>query len=109
MVQHLAPKDRFAYQGIKVKYIRVAVQRLVMILPVEEQVNFLDLSEKEKQAANELRNDEMRIQAHEKKYVDQGKVKSNLIKELMSSVAMLEQVPKKWRLDDGSDLDLLKK
>ena len=88
LVQHLAPKDRFAYQGIKVKYIRVAVQRLVMILPVEEQVNFPDLSEEEKQAAKELSNDEMRIQGQEKKYIEQGKVKSNMIKEMMSSVAM---------------------
>lgn len=37
LLQHLPEKQRLEYRGVTEKFIRVAVQRLVMILPVEEQ------------------------------------------------------------------------
>ena len=37
LLQHLPEKQRMEYRGITEKFIRVAIQRLVMILPVEEQ------------------------------------------------------------------------
>ena len=37
LIQHLKEQDRLKYKGITMKYIRVSVQRLVLIVPVEEQ------------------------------------------------------------------------
>ena len=102
LVQHMSTKDRLAYTGIKVKYIRVAVQRLVMILPVEEQINFPDLTEEEKKAAKDLGENE--VESHRMSRA----VTSNMIKEMMSSRAVLERVPVAWRLDNGCDLELVR-
>ena len=43
LIQHMSRKDRLSYKGIQIRNIRVAVQRLIIILPVEEQANIRDL------------------------------------------------------------------
>ena len=53
LVQHMSGKDRLSYKGITVKYIRVAVQRLIIIMPVEEQVDMKTITEEEKQKAQQ--------------------------------------------------------
>ena len=47
LVQHMRGKDRLSYKGVTIKYIRVAVQRLVLILPVEEQEDIKPISNEE--------------------------------------------------------------
>ena len=47
LLQHVALKDREKYTGITLKYVRVGVQRLVLIMPVEEQDGIRDVSKEE--------------------------------------------------------------
>ena len=47
LIQILAKEDRASYKGITIKYIRVAIQCLVVILPVEEQENIREIEEQE--------------------------------------------------------------
>ena len=54
LLQHVARKDREKYDGITLKYIRVGVQRLVLIMPVEEQDDIRDVSKQEVAKAMEL-------------------------------------------------------
>ena len=54
LIQHLSPKERLQYKGVTRKLIRVAVQRLVLIVPVEEQVKPIKISEEDKSEASRL-------------------------------------------------------
>ena len=65
------------------------------------------MSEEEKKAAKDLHENEVAIHKLEVSIM-KGKVTSNLIKEMMSSMSMLERVPRGWRMDNGCDLELLK-
>ena len=58
LLQHLPAKERLAYKGITNKYLRLAVQRLVLILPVEEQVDFPVALLADKQEAEKLTSQE---------------------------------------------------
>ena len=51
LVQNMTKEERHSYGGIKVKHIRVAVQRLVMILPQEEQKDIRPITHEETLAA----------------------------------------------------------
>ena len=53
LVQHIYGKDREQFKGVTAKYIRLAIQRLVLILPVEEQQSIPEVSEKEVEKAKE--------------------------------------------------------
>ena len=61
LIQHLTRKERASYKGITVKYIRVAVQRLVLIVPVEEQEDYQGVSEEDKTEANLISSQEVKI------------------------------------------------
>ena len=54
LVQHLPKADRLKYKGVTVKYIRVAVQRLCLIVPVEEQANWTKVSEEDSKAGQDI-------------------------------------------------------
>ena len=51
LVQNMPKKERDSYKGVTVKYIRVAIQRLVVILPQEEQINIRPITEEETMAS----------------------------------------------------------
>lgn len=53
LIQHLTEAQRLEYKGVTVKYIRITVERVVLIVPVEEQDNFVPITEKEKTRARE--------------------------------------------------------
>ena len=53
LVQHIYGKDRDKYSGVTAKYIRLAIQRLVLILPVEEQQSIPEISDTEVEKAKE--------------------------------------------------------
>ena len=53
LVQHIYGKERDKYTGVTAKYIRLAIQRLVLILPVEEQQSIPEISEEEVEKAKE--------------------------------------------------------
>ena len=44
-------KERASYAGVTIKYIRVAIQRLVIILPQEEQTDINPITEEEAKLA----------------------------------------------------------
>ena len=54
LVQHLTEREKLIYKGVTKKYIRVAIQRLVLILPVEEQSNIDVVDADEEARAEEL-------------------------------------------------------
>ena len=54
LIQHLAEKEKMVYKGVTKKYIRVAIQRLVLILPVEEQVDLKAVGADEVAEAEEI-------------------------------------------------------
>ena len=51
LVQNLPKEERDSYKGVTVKHIRVAIQRLVVILPQEEQNNIRPITQEETMAA----------------------------------------------------------
>ena len=61
LIQHLPEKERSSYKGVTVKYIRVAVQRLVLIVPVEEQEDFQGISEEDIKKVNSLSSQKVKI------------------------------------------------
>ena len=66
LVQNMPKKERDSYKGVTVKSIRVAIQRLVMILPQEEQTNIRPITEEEtiavfKDTAKEKGNHDHRV------------------------------------------------
>jgi len=52
LVQNMTKADRLQYKGITVKYLRTAVQRLVLIVPYEEQQQWPDVTNEEKDIAH---------------------------------------------------------
>ena len=54
LIQHLTEKEKLIYKGVTKKYIRVAIQRLVLILPVEEQMDIEAVDSDEEAMAEEL-------------------------------------------------------
>ena len=54
LIQHLTEKEKLIYKGVTKKYIRVAIQRLVLILPVEEQTDIDAVDSDEEAMAEEL-------------------------------------------------------
>ena len=51
LVQNMNKEERTSYKGVTVKHIRVAIQRLVVILPQEEQENIRPITQEETMAA----------------------------------------------------------
>ena len=51
LVQNMPKKERASYAGVTIKYIRVAIQRLVIILPQEEQTDINPITEEEAKLA----------------------------------------------------------
>ena len=54
LVQHLYGKNREEYKGVTTKMIRLAIQRLVMIVPLEEQTIKIPISKEEEDEAKEI-------------------------------------------------------
>ena len=54
LIQHLTKKEKLIYKGVTKKYIRVAIQRLVLILPVEEQIDIDAVDPDEEAMAEEI-------------------------------------------------------
>ena len=76
LVQNLTEKEKLKYTGIKVKYLRTAVQRLVLIVPREEQDNFVDITkEEEERAMDEALSEEQKKEVQEK---TRNRVRNNL-------------------------------
>ena len=57
------------------KYLRTAVQRLVLIVPREEQDNFVDITEEEERAMDEALSEEQKKEVQEK---TRNRVRNNL-------------------------------
>lgn len=83
LIQHLPEKDRLKYKGVTVKYIRVAVQRLVLIVPVEEQVDWPETSKEDKEVAAKMTQVENSIVTMDSKRVKKVKdaPKGNMMSE----------------------------
>ena len=83
LVQNMPKEERDSYKGVTVKHIRVAIQRLVVILPQEEQHNIRPITQEETKTAF----DEVAMQEgshdHRVLQVQSKNVKHNLITNML--------------------------
>ena len=96
LVQHMSGKDRLSYKGLTVKYIRVAIQRLLIILPVEEQVDMKTIRKEEMQKAQQEVNKDNREEASKSKV----KVMSSRVSLVSSMLKALYEFTKLWQETD---------
>ena len=105
LVQNMPKEDRLNYKGVTIKHIRVAIQRLVVILAQEEQKNIRTITEEETRAAFAEVATEEGDQEHRVLKSVANPVKDNLVCNMLKARYEFENLAESWFVEKESQIE----
>ena len=105
LVQNMPKEDRLNYKGVTIKHIRVAIQRLVVILAQEEQKNIRTITEEETRAAFAEVATEEGDQEHRVLKSVANPVKDNLVCNMLKARYEFENLAESWLVEKESQIE----